>query len=182
MTIVVCINKALFPQKEIKLRISYSKFKAKTSIIQISSWGILQKVIQPTHLKTASQHRHRRHQIHYRTLNMGNHPNFLSLLKDTSQLKGSGFKSCCRLQAPPGFKQIPSYLKIQKISSGNPLLKHFCHQYQVTHSSSLHLPPQCTSSPVPLSEHADTGYICATWQRHTFTPKHCVKPPETKPY
>lgn len=99
MTIVIHFNKALFPQKEIKLCISYSKFKAKTSIIQISSWAILQKVIQLTHLKTASQNRHRRHQIHYRTLNMENHPNFLSLLKDTSQLKGSGlnFVTGCKL-------------------------------------------------------------------------------------
>lgn len=123
MTIVISIKKALFPQKEIKLHISYSKFKAEISIIQISSWSILQKVVQPTHLKTASQNRHRRHQIYYRTLNMKNHPNFLSQPSEIHRpIKGVRFKFCRRLQAPPQLKQIPYYLKIQKIPSGNPLL------------------------------------------------------------
>ena len=63
--------------------------------------AFFKKLVHLIHLKTASQNRHGRHQIHYRTLNMGSLLNFLtvSLLKHTGQLKESdlNFVSACKL-------------------------------------------------------------------------------------
>lgn len=144
MTIVISINTALFPQKEIKLHISYSKFKAKTSITQISSWSILQKVVQLTHLKIAPQNKHGRHQIYNRTLNMKDLIFLVSLLKYTSQLKESGlnFVTGCKLLlgSNRSFSSSKSKRYFQESTSETLLSPSYTFQFPVS-PTLMHLQP-----------------------------------------
>lgn len=129
-------------------------------------------MVQPTHLKPASQNRHRRHQIHYRPLNMENHPNFLSLLKYTSQLKESDLillqvESSSWVQTGPFLPQNSK--DIFRKSTSETLLS-------AAPSHTLQLPVPPTPMPSQPGQNLLHGILaaCTAWHRHTFTPEHLL--------